>query len=190
MTTCSCACMSESSTLWASVRVLDIACVDKYTSTGENKYADVYYDSTWLALEKQKSVFLNVRSRKTWTGSACVWIEPSSDWGSAKDLFFFTVCKALNWSRLWDVTYWTWEKDRERVVWIWTKCLRNPFLISQWVKQIAVIPVTARSGDRPWLNVPPANAELQQPPNRQHQNIKEETLCTPGHHVQNRPRQQ
>lgn len=39
------------------MRVLDIACVDKYTSTGENKYADVYYDSTWLALEKQKSVF-------------------------------------------------------------------------------------------------------------------------------------
>lgn len=40
------------------------------------------------------------------------------------------------------------------------------------------------------LNVPSANAELQKPPNRQYQNIKEETLCTPDDHVQNRPSQQ
>lgn len=40
------------------------------------------------------------------------------------------------------------------------------------------------------LNVPSANAELQKPPNRQYQNIEEETLCTPDDHVQNRPSQQ
>lgn len=39
--------------------------------------------------------------------------------------------------------------------------------------------------------MPSAYAELlQNPPNRQYQNIKEETLRTPDDHVQNRPSQQ